>query len=781
MLLVHAVGAVTPVGLDAVQTCAALRAALSGVEARIAQAPPNDPLLAAEVPARVELKRRPDCWLVHLAVRALRECLADYEGDVSRLAFVLSVPEIFRAHPAITDETGQALASRIVGAVGLRFSHFSRVLTMGNAATAFGLRLVDELLARGDIDGAIVGGVDSLLVDADLDRLRDSGRLYLPGHPFGVIPGEGAALFLVGSSFRPLGIRPLAAIRGIGLAEEADSALSTRYSVGIAMKTALDEALISAGEREGAIGWRITDINGERYRTWESSALLARYYRTWRDGLPCMHLPGATGDLGAATQALQVVFGAVAMKFGFAPAALAVCEAGSEGGLRGACVIGPAPGEISPPFRASIGVLSCKGPGRAFIARLADRLPHELSFLMEYRGALMKRPIRLQELALHDERIDALQSVLRSYGRAAWRLICDAVEQGDPDACFAKALMALDLGRRDDIFEVVHQARDLKVERSMLRAFGWTSPRLLKGVVLDLAKSSDSYHRLIAANCLGLHRVAGGGLTSDMLADSDDRVRARALRLIGETGDRTHVSDVARALIDQVDEVRFWAARSAFLLGQGSEITEMLIPVALRGDRHSAQTLSLLVQGMELNRTRDLLHRLASDAADNPLSRRQLVVGCGMAGDPGYLNWIIGLMADTSLCRIAGEAFSLITGADLESLGLVCARPGEAGSGPSDNPEEEDLAVDHDDGLPWPHHLKVKEWWTANSHRFQPGVRYFMGAPPSWAHCLQVLKDGYQRQRIAAAHHLCLLQPGTPLFNCAAPAWRQKRLLERMD
>ncbi|MBS0172844.1 MAG: HEAT repeat domain-containing protein, partial [Nitrospira sp.] len=562
MLLVHAVGAVTPVGLDAGQTCASLRAALSGVEARIAQAPPNEPLLAAEVPARAELKRHPDRWFVHLAVRALRECLADFDGDISRLAFVLSVPEIFRAHPAITDQTGQALASRIVGTVGLRFSPHSCVLTMGNAAAAVGLKRVDDLLTRGDIDGAIVGGVDSLLADADLDRLRDAGRLYLPGHPFGVIPGEGAAFLLIGGSSRPLNVRPLAVIRGIGLAEETDSASGTRYSVGIAMRNALDAALVSAGEREGAVGWRITDVNGERYRTWESSALLARYYRSWRDGLPCMHLPAATGDLGAATQVLQLVFGAIAMQRGYAPAALAVCEAGSEEGLRGVCVIGPAPGAIPPPFRSSMELPDAGVPERAFIARHADRLPHELSFLMEHRGTLMRRPICLDELSLHDDRIDALQDVVRSYGRGVWRCLCDAVAVGDADACFAETLMALESGRHDRIFEAVHHARGLKAERSLLRAFGWVSPRFLRGVVVALARSTDPSDRLLATSCLGLHRVSAGELMSSMLADSDLGVRARALRLTGEVGDRARLPDLSSALNDPVAEVRFWAAYS---------------------------------------------------------------------------------------------------------------------------------------------------------------------------------------------------------------------------
>ncbi|MET0981012.1 MAG: hypothetical protein ABWY02_02860, partial [Telluria sp.] len=64
--------------------------------------------------------------------------------------------------------------------------------------------------------------------------------------------------------------------------------------------------------------------------------------------------------------------------------------------------------------------------------------------------------------------------------------------------------------------------------------------------------------------------------------------------------------------------------------------------------------------------------------------------------------------------------------------------------------------------------------------RFQPGVRYFLGAPPSVAHCRQVLREGYQRQRIAAAEYLCLLAPGTPLFPTSAPTWRQQRWLRQM-
>ena len=40
-----------------------------------------------------------------------------------------------------------------------------------------------------------------------------------------------------------------------------------------------------------------------------------------------------------------------------------------------------------------------------------------------------------------------------------------------------------------------------------------------------------------------------------------------------------------------------------------------------------------------------------------------------------------------------------------------------------------------------------------------------------------VLRDGRQRQRAAAALELAIRQPGTPLFNVAAPGFRQQQIL----
>ena len=119
--------------------------------------------------------------------------------------------------------------------------------------------------------------------------------------------------------------------------------------------------------------------------------------------------------------------------------------------------------------------------------------------------------------------------------------------------------------------------------------------------------------------------------------------------------------------------------------------------------------------------------------------------------------------------------------ADLDALQLWRPQPEDVESGPSEDPDDTNVDLDADEGLMWPDSQKVEAWWAANAGRFQKRQRYFMGAPVTWEHCLDVLKHGYQRQRILAAHYLCLLNPGTPLFNTSAPAWRQQRLLAKMS
>ncbi len=76
------------------------------------------------------------------------------------------------------------------------------------------------------------------------------------------------------------------------------------------------------------------------------------------------------------------------------------------------------------------------------------------------------------------------------------------------------------------------------------------------------------------------------------------------------------------------------------------------------------------------------------------------ILGSGFAGDPRYVGWLINHMKDEKLARLAGEAFSLITGADLTALNLRYSRPEDLETGPNDDPEDANVDVDPDEGLP---------------------------------------------------------------------------------
>ncbi|HKE94244.1 MAG TPA: TIGR02270 family protein, partial [Povalibacter sp.] len=283
--------------------------------------------------------------------------------------------------------------------------------------------------------------------------------------------------------------------------------------------------------------------------------------------------------------------------------------------------------------------------------------------------------------------------------------------------------------------------------------------------------------RVLGMVASSLHRVDPGLTSARRLEDPDPAVRARALRCAGELGQYELVSRLAGSLDDGDVACRFWAAWSGVLTGDRLAALESLKASAqLPGpfQQRAHQTAILAMSPADA-------HALLQQIARDPGNVRRLIQGAGWCGDPAHVPWLIGQMSNEALARLAAEAFSTITGVDLEALDMEGRTPESAAAGPGDDPEDANVDMDPDESLPWPDQAKIQAWWDQNGARFTTGVRHFMGAPPSRAHCIDVLKNGYQRQRIAAAYHLCLLNPGTPLFEWRAPAWRQQRELAQMS
>ena len=408
---------------------------------------------------------------------------------------------------------------------------------------------------------------------------------------------------------------------------------------------------------------------------------------------------------------------------------------------------------------------------RIVIPAVVHQHAEETASLFVMRSALTAAPhARLDDLQRLDTRLAAHLDGLAVAGEHAWPVCESTLETPSAGVMFTAAAWALQNARHvlEPLFSLAASRR--AAFHGLIAAFGWVERGELEGLVAQLLVDGDRTRREAGMAACGSHRVDPGLATGEWLRDADAAVRARALRAAGEIGVPEAISGCLQSLDADDEDCRFWSAWSVTLLGDQRRALDYLTRLATTSSRHAPRATRLALQAHELHTGHDVL----SDAARNPQLRTWVVRGSGIVGDPMYAPWLIGQMANVRTARAAGEAFTLITGLDLSMPPYERTAPGPVDGEPNDDPEDPNVDMDADGGLPWPDADGVREWWEDNKSRFVMGRRYFMGAPVTREQCIDVLKDGRQRQRSLAAHYLCLLEAGTPLFNTAAPAWRQE-------
>lgn len=403
----------------------------------------------------------------------------------------------------------------------------------------------------------------------------------------------------------------------------------------------------------------------------------------------------------------------------------------------------------------------------------------DAAVLRNTRSFLVRAPhVRLNQLARLDERLAAHLDGIAVAGDAGSRMMQLALENPQSAEVFVAAVGAIE-GRDPAALERLFAlAEALPGSRAGLAsAFGWVPAARLRGITQRLLESPGVLQRQIGLTACGMHGVDPGDAVLDAaFRDGSPSLRAIGLRVAAQMGRVEWLGRCVAAIDDEDPGCSAEAARAATLLGDRGRALAALQHAGLTAGPQQKGALDLLLKIGPPADTRAVIGTLAQDAT----MARPLIRGIGVAGDPHFLPWLVRQMSDPSLARLAGESFSAITGVDLAQEDLEDEAPPDFFSGPTDDPEDEDTSMDDDNGLPWPDAEKVALWLERQGHRFATGTRCWMGEVPTHAHALGVLRHGFQRQRIAAATYLCLLQPGTPLFNTAAPAWRQQEWLRAM-
>ncbi|UCI07106.1 hypothetical protein [Mesorhizobium sp. B1-1-8] len=333
-------GAVTAAGLNRRQTLAAIRAGFSAYEEYLLAEPMGESQIVSRIPTHWSLRATDWDWLVNMAARAIMDAVASRTADPRTTVLILVLPEQFRNHAAFEEVHPSGFLNAVMLASGGPFHAASRAIDGGAAASIAVLDQLSEMLTHPGVERVLLGGVDSLVNDKDINRLAEAGRLKGSDNAQGLVPGEAAAFVCLQS--RPDPKSPgLAAIHGAGFAQEADSVLTERYSQGKALLSALQGALNGTGNgpREPDIVFVVSNGNGERYSGWEANIARSRFYRTRREILPIAYPAMTVGEVGAAGGALALLVAADSFTAGYAPGPVAMCEVASEAGLRAAALV----------------------------------------------------------------------------------------------------------------------------------------------------------------------------------------------------------------------------------------------------------------------------------------------------------------------------------------------------------------------------------------------------------------------------------------------------------
>jgi len=343
-------GIMTSVGLTAPQTAAAVRAGISRfnetplVNSRTGEPvvmgilrdeylPPLHSKLAAAVWSRAERQVR----MVRLAGAALQECLSGWD-DLEGLPLLLAVPETLPGHQTKMDEE---FFSQLALQSGSAFDvKRSRCFANGRAA---GVSVFGEALRRIEANQAsylLVGGVDTH-VDVDLiHRLTLEDRIRGTGVHDGFIPGEGAAIFLLGgpAESRRLKRERRALLRAVGMGEEPGHRYSPEIHRGDGLTAAFQQALAWRTREDDPIQTVFAGLNGENLYAKEWGIAYLRHRQHFADDFKIQHPADCLGDTGAAMGPLMLGIALVGLQRGYVkPPCLIWCA--SDLAPRGALLI----------------------------------------------------------------------------------------------------------------------------------------------------------------------------------------------------------------------------------------------------------------------------------------------------------------------------------------------------------------------------------------------------------------------------------------------------------
>ncbi len=342
-IVITGIGAITPVGATAEQSCAAIAAGIMRFnEHAYYQCTPEDPewdeplpLFVSDVPVLDPFLDGAE-RLLQLALPALSEVMAKAKlkrRDLEHCGLMVSLPQADKAVNALN------LPAKFVPALckltGLNTFKLWKTSQTGHTGVFTLIQSAMQKLKAGDVETCIVGGVESYLLEERLDTLDAAWRLRSGRTVDGFIPGEAAVMLLLETAAhaKARGAPILATLGPLGAATEPETIHSQKNSTGEGLSQAIENALQASTAGPG-LDTVYGSLNGESYYAFEWGVTLTRLNAVLAALKPLIHPADAIGDTGAATGGLLLALATEAFKKHPAPSATSLLWTSADNGHR---------------------------------------------------------------------------------------------------------------------------------------------------------------------------------------------------------------------------------------------------------------------------------------------------------------------------------------------------------------------------------------------------------------------------------------------------------------
>ncbi|HEX2959353.1 MAG TPA: TIGR02270 family protein [Chitinispirillaceae bacterium] len=378
----------------------------------------------------------------------------------------------------------------------------------------------------------------------------------------------------------------------------------------------------------------------------------------------------------------------------------------------------------------------------------------ESSFLWErYNAALFAPHYNSEKLADLKERLEAQLGGLHSCDQDGWEAvlerICDNPVTGE---IFTASVLAINSAETNRIDTVQNAITKPGHALELASALTWFSFERTKTFCDNFLESSSPLLQLAGLTAYAAIRENPGKYLDTALSSPDPHLRGCALKMIGESGLAEKIPVAKTHFSDKDPTCAFRAAWSASLLGDTSAI-QVLLQFLDKKFPFADEAAMVAIRKSGSNSGPSIIHELTK----SPDTIRWAIIGAGALGAISNIPWLIDMMKQTTHSRIAGEAFSTITGLDIVRLHMDTDAPVDFEEAPNDNPDDERVDLDADYFLPWPDVNKVNAWWNEHAADFSPNTRYICGKQIDKESLNDILANGYQRQRYSVAIELMAL------------------------